>query len=103
VAGARPLDSLQAEDFEPHVGEQFSIGVGPELAFQARLVELTEHGPAAGGQRSSQFSLVFRGPREPVLDQRIYHVEHAELGVLEIFLVPVGPDEVGMRYEAVFA
>jgi hypothetical protein len=44
------------------------------------------------------FSLVFRGGPTPPLPQRIHRVEHAELGALEIFLVPVGPD----RYEAVF-
>jgi hypothetical protein len=36
------------------------------------------------------------------LPQRIYRVEHGELGAMEIFLVPIGPDEVAHRYEAVF-
>jgi hypothetical protein len=29
-------------------------------------------------------------------------VRHAQLGAMEIFLVPIGPDEGGMRYEAIF-
>jgi hypothetical protein len=46
--------------------------------------------------------LLFRGPRTPVLPQRIYRLEHAVMGPLEIFLVPIGPDAEGMRYQAVF-
>jgi hypothetical protein len=34
--------------------------------------------------------------------QQIYQVEHPTLGSFELFLVPVGPDEQGMCYEAVF-
>ena len=48
------------------------------------------------------FSLLFRGPPEPVLPQRLYAMEHETLGTIEIFIVPIGPDKEGMRYEAVF-
>jgi hypothetical protein len=34
--------------------------------------------------------------------QGIYKLENEKLGALEIFLVPIGPDEKGMRYEAIF-
>jgi hypothetical protein len=44
------------------------------------------------------FSLEFQGGPNPPLPQRIYRVEHDELGSLEIFLVPIAAD----RYEAVF-
>ena len=36
------------------------------------------------------------------LPQSIYEVVHDEMGVYEIFLVPVGPDGKGMVYEAIF-
>jgi hypothetical protein len=36
------------------------------------------------------------------LPQRIYRLEHAALDPLEIFIVPIGPDAEGMRYQAVF-
>jgi hypothetical protein len=29
-------------------------------------------------------------------------MEHEEIGALDIFLVPIGPDEEGPRYEAIF-
>jgi hypothetical protein len=48
------------------------------------------------------FSIIFRGPSGQSLPQRIYRLEHAQLGTLDLFLVPIGPDGVGMCYEAVF-
>ena len=62
--------------------------------------------PAAAGQppRSREpFSLLFRGPLDVVLPQRIYPLEHPDMGRFELFLVPIGPDAEGMRYEAVFS
>jgi hypothetical protein len=48
------------------------------------------------------FSLVFAGPAAPVLPQSIYRLENDDLGALEIFLVPIGRDAGGTRYEAAF-
>jgi hypothetical protein len=48
------------------------------------------------------FALVFRGPPEPCLEQQIFTLDHDKMGTLQIFLVPIGPDEKGMRYEAIF-
>jgi hypothetical protein len=54
------------------------------------------------GRPRTPFSLVFRGPLQPVMPQRTYRIEHADLGELDIFLVPIGRDPQGVRYEAVF-
>jgi hypothetical protein len=45
---------------------------------------------------------VFRSASNAVVPQGIYRLEHASLGSFEPFLVTIGPDAVGMRYEAVF-
>ena len=93
----RPLESLTAEDFRPHVGGGFRLADEP---VEWELIEVTaQKGSAQPGSRAS-FSVVFRGPRQPVLDQRIRRLEHDTMGVLELFLVPVGPDDAGMLYEA---
>ncbi len=56
-----------------------------------------------GSATRAPFSLIFRSPGERRhAPQQIYTVRHPELGEIEIFLVPIGPDERGMRYEAVF-
>jgi hypothetical protein len=36
------------------------------------------------------------------LQQGMYELQHAHLGTLELFLVPVGQDHTGLYYEAVF-
>jgi hypothetical protein len=38
----------------------------------------------------------------PLLPQRIYRLEHAELDTLELYLVPIAQDASGTRYEPVF-
>ncbi len=95
------LEKLKVEDFAGRVGERFRLdpGEGPTLD-----LELTEaRGMPGGSDRRQPFSLVFRGPAEPLLAQRIWRLEHTDLGALDIFLVPIGGDEKGMRYEAVFS
>ena len=92
----RPLDTLTAADFEPLRGDRFRIDPGDAPGFDAELVDVTEIAREPGGR--APFSLVFQGGPAPPLPQRIHRVEHAALGALEIFLVPIGPD----RYEAVF-
>jgi hypothetical protein len=90
------LESLTAADFAPLRGDRFRIAPDDAPAFDVELVAVTE-GEHEGGDRAP-FSLVFEGGPTPPLPQRIHRVEHAALGPLDIFLVPIGPD----RYEAVF-
>lgn len=97
--GAKVLDF---EDFARHRHERFRVAL-ENAELDVELIEATDLGLAAvvAGRRRT-FSLVFRGPRETALPQRIHSLTHAALGELEIFLVPIGPDGVGMRYEAIF-
>ena len=90
------LERLTVDDFRPLQGDRFRIAPDEAPAFEVELVEVTEIPREPGGR--APFSLVFQGGPNPPLPQRIYRVEHDELGELEIFLVPIGPD----RYEAVF-
>lgn len=95
------LDRLTREDFLPRLGETFRVaeaGVDLVLAEAAGL----SVGGAAAGPRKAPFSLLFRGPKQPVLSQRIWALDNVALGRLEIFLVPIGPDADGVQYEAIF-
>lgn len=87
------LENLTVADFETLRGQRFRIAE----AFDAELVEVTEIPREPGGR--APFSFVFEGGPTPPLPQAIYPVHHHELGTIEIFLVPIGPD----RYEAVFS
>jgi len=100
MIGAPMLEHLTAADFSPHLGDRFRLHADDATTLDAELIEV-EEGEPAGSDRAS-FSLVFRGPSEPMLPQRIYRFDHDELGTLEIFIVPIGADEAGVRYEVVF-
>jgi hypothetical protein len=52
--------------------------------------------------KEESFSLIFRGPLDEPLRQRTHKIKHYALGQLEIFLVPVGKDDGGRYYEAIF-
>jgi hypothetical protein len=63
------------------------------------LVEFVEFHTAP---KQEQFSLRFRGDHAQVFPQQLYAMKHEEMGEFELFLVPVGRDDSGTIYEAVF-
>src|SRR5438105_15889519 len=98
------LDQLTRETFADHLGGTFRLHYGAAEPLAVELVAATALGAESGRRpgRRQPFSVVFRGPGAPVLPQRIYRFEHPALGALDLFVVPIGPDGVGMQYEAVF-
>jgi len=86
----------------PYLGGAFKVSAGDDLSFDAELIEVSPMGETVGPTGRRAFSLVLRGPENEAPEQGIYHVDHVEIGSLELFLVPIGPDEKGMKYEAVF-
>ena len=82
------------ERFRPYRGDRFEI-VTEQGPVEAELTSVED-------ARAGQFSVIWRGPRDRVLPQQIYQVLHPQLGALDLFLVTVGPDAEGMRYQAVF-
>lgn len=55
----------------------------------------------ASGREGGSFRLAFRGPAEPILAQGIYPFRAGEFAG-DIFIVPIGRDDSGTLYEAVF-
>lgn len=97
------LDELSEELFREQLNTKFYIPL------EERRVELELVG--VEGDKSSmekiegveRFVLYFLGPGDFYLPQRIYPMEHERLGGLEIFIVPVGRETGGLRYEAIFS
>jgi hypothetical protein len=94
------LDELTAEVFRPHLNDAFQMRSGPDT-LDVVLIAVDNLRPRPAGTRQP-FSLVFRGPMTPVWAQHIYRLSHAALGEFDIFFVPIGPDDMGLQYEAVF-
>ena len=95
------LDKLTREDWSAYLNRTFHSEpvAGQSLSFELLEVSGLGHKP---GDRREPYSLIFRGPAEPVLEQGIVELRQDKLGVLALFLVPIGPDRQGMCYEAVF-
>jgi hypothetical protein len=90
---------------QPLVGQTFGMRVGPERWIDVQLVEVKDLGRRRleGPGELSSFSLLFQSGTRDHVPQAIYTLRHPALGPLDVFLVPIGPDEVGMRYEAIFS
>ena len=96
------LNELKESDFQPLINSEFSCSVDNDDSQSFELVEVSLVGSAPEGDQRQAFSLVFRGRNTDSPAQQLYQLEHSQLGQLEIFLVPIGSDQTGMLYEAVF-
>jgi hypothetical protein len=93
------LAALKIDDFTPHLDAVFQM----QAAGEAVPLKLMKADPAGNsGRAGGAFSLIFVAPKGPFLPQAIYPVTHPKLGVMEIFLVPVGPMQGGNGYQAIF-
>jgi hypothetical protein len=101
-----PLATFSIDMFKGRLGQSFHIHHGPKRASDLELIEVTDLTSRAGAgvthYERAPFSLLFRGPSDLVLQQQIFKLEHEGIGSFELFLVPLGPDAKGTRYEAIF-
>ncbi|HET6975065.1 MAG TPA: hypothetical protein VFI24_01995 [Pyrinomonadaceae bacterium] len=98
------MSDMQSEaDFAKHVDTKFRILVDAPQPIDLTLVSVTprrvEPHEQAGMER---FSVMFMGPKEIFLPQQTYRVSHPEMGEFDIFLVGLGQEPEGFRYEAVY-
>ena len=91
-------------EFLPHVGETFRAIVDEEWEIHLRLSEAAPwRGFTAIEGERVPYTLLFHAPAEANVGQRIVRLEHETLAPVDLFIVPLGPDASGMRYEAVVA
>jgi hypothetical protein len=102
--GAQDMSDL--ETFGRYAKTEFEVedGQGSVIDFTLTLMEVNRLSDAARHPEAERdpFSLIFTGPHSPYLPQGAYTFRHAELGNFVMFIVPIGPGEAGMRYEAIF-
>jgi hypothetical protein len=90
------MADLSLGDFA--VGGRWEMGVG-ESFWPAELIEAAPL--AVSGRKGGSFRLEFRGPFEPLLPQGTYTFRR-EGAAHDIFVSPIGREEAGARYEAIF-
>ena len=91
---------LAAGDFEAAIGDEFALATeAGEVGVRLSSVRRSRR-PRDGRE---PFAVLFHGPADRILEQGIRRLGHPRLGEFDIFLVPVGLDDAGCAYEAVFA
>ncbi|MFL6862088.1 MAG: DUF6916 family protein [Allosphingosinicella sp.] len=86
------------EDFARHLGKSFDIVAG-DILFPLTLDTATPVFPSA--RAGGSFSLVFLGPRSPILKQGTYPVR-CDGEEWPLFIVPVGERDAVFEYEVIF-
>ena len=97
------LDQMAAEDWAKLMNSPFRLEIGGR-PITLRLAQV-QKGGVGGNQaddRTDNFSLIFVGPGEQALPQKMYRFEHEQLVNFDMFIVPVGKRPAGFEYEAVF-
>lgn len=93
------IEGLTAAAFTAQLHTTFRIHYGPAAVLDAELIDVEEREPTP---RQIRFSVLLRGPREPILPQAIYRIEHAVLGTHDLFISPCEVDEDSTYYAMVF-
>lgn len=91
------LAELGPEHFDNLIGTEIAI-VDSELTFVLKSVDRLK----SPSPRGEPFSLTLQAPANAKGTQGIYNLQHPQLGVLAMFLVPIAPKDDHPLFEAVF-
>ena len=92
----------QYDDFENCLNQQFTFQLD-DGSVELQLTSVEKHPNSDTVNDVQVFSAIFRGDNTITLPQQTYAIEHDTMGSMHLFIVPIGPDDKGMRYEAVFS
>ena len=98
---------LKFSDFEPLLNQTFQIEYGNGEMLPVTLAEVAPgKNPSSNdenGEPYYPFSLTFQSSITDYLPQATYRIGHDQLGTHDIFIVPLGANAQGIRYQAVFS
>jgi hypothetical protein len=94
------LATVRCEQFAACLNQDFEI-VFSDGTLAVKLSEARPLGTRPESIREP-FALTFLGRAGLRLPQGIYKMRHAQLGEIEIFLVPIAVDQTSSTFEAVF-
>lgn len=104
-----PLDAWKPATFISRIGQVFILNDGPENHVSLSLIQVN-HGNAkihrgpnhiVDAPADDCFTLVFRGPRAPVLQQNTYMFNETLFGSFSLFITPASASQQGQNYTAI--
>lgn len=98
------MNSIMLQHFTPLLGQRFELQIEPGMEIAAELSEATALAPPVAASGREAFSLMFKGPSQPILPQQTCRVTHTAgaLAPMDMFIVPVRGGTDAVWYEAVF-
>lgn len=93
-------DTFTFEQFQRFENDTVELRVNG-LTLSATIVEVTAM-PKHGDAQRTPFSIILVSDDNENHGQQMYTMVHSTIGDVELFLVPLGPKDSGMSYEAVF-
>jgi hypothetical protein len=103
------LSEMTLETAKPLVDTLFQVTIGDGTMLELKLIDALPfempRRPVRGSRKPKRaaFALYFLGPCDPILPQHMYDFHSADVEIANLFIVPVGRDDEGTEYEAVFA
>lgn len=95
------LEELTKDDFAARLGETFEAAAQERaLSLTLRKVDSLPQPPGDDGR--APFSLEFTEAAQDHVPQQTVEFHDPANGTYPMFVVPLGPGEDGMRYEAIF-
>ena len=92
-----------AEEFRQHLGTRFGVRLDTPRPLELELTEVRDYNAQSSeASKMERFSLFFQGPEDIMLSQGTFTLEHASMGELTLFMVPIAREAQGFRYEVVF-
>ena len=93
------MQQLTHAAFAASVNSAFRVHLTTGKTVEIRLTNVSDQRLS---ERQEQFSILLNGPPDTFVPQGLYKLEHDAMGMLDLFIVPIGKDEHGYVYEAVF-
>ena len=98
------MSDFQSEaEFRQHLNTPFRLQVNAPKPIDLTLVGVESRPSETSEQQGMErFSVFFLGSPEFLLPQSMYRLVHPEMGEFDVFLVAIGKEANGYRYEAVY-
>ncbi|MFA6715648.1 MAG: hypothetical protein WC082_14570 [Victivallales bacterium] len=93
-------EKFSQAEFKKHQNKAFTAKLEDGSSCELTLAEVTD---VKETEKTKSFSLIFHGPKEKFLEQKIYRIGNGEYKEEQIFIVPVGESENAFHYQAVFS
>ena len=93
------VEAFDREKFAQAVGSKFKVTAENGNSVDVELIQVT---PWTERRNQRSFSALFGVPEGYFVEQGMYDFEHAEMGPMQLFVVPVGPINGMPALEALF-